>query len=62
MGDERPPHSGGAGAPPGGIMTSREELADRGRTLRRGNLGPAPKRRRDGAPRGVAPSQEGAHI
>jgi hypothetical protein len=45
--------AGGAGAPPGDIMTSREELADGGRRIRRRKRGPAPERRRDGAPRGA---------
>jgi len=80
VGITRPTHSGGAGVPPGGTMTPREELADGGpsglpEVLRQGRpkgasvegaarqteterrkRGPAPIRRRDGAPIGAHPS------
>ena len=67
------PHSGGAGAPPGGTRAAREELADGGRLGRpsaatrkaRQELsrkrGPAPKKRRHGAPRGARVLRQRAH-
>src|SRR5450830_1010553 len=58
MNAPQPP--GGAGAPLGGTTTSREELADRGRALRRGKRGPDAVRRYDGAPPGAHPSPKGA--
>ena len=59
-GDERTPQPpGGDGAPLGGTMTSRQELADGGPTRANAALGcqkrgPSPTRRRDGAPKGAA--------
>ncbi len=82
-GDETyPPHPGGAGAPPAGTMTRREELADgraawpargaKARLPKRGCVGaskagrrgrrkrgPAPDKRRRGAPRGARVARKG---
>ena len=47
VGITHPTHSGGAGVPPGGTMTPREELAD-------GGLLGLPETRRCGCPKGAA--------